>query len=263
MRFGSSTLGNTPHTTIGLRLQARCITATQFGHGIVRIPHAYIGPIDRATSSTIRSTLVQHQLRCVIHAPIIALHALIPQLTAYADFLQQIGADDGVIICHMTGATTQEWQALLALPAHIRTHLAVEHTNQSIDTLCGYGIPIIFDWLHYHIQSPWPYHPLAAAIACTHTWGAQRPLIHISSPDTADYGACHKHIDGRHSAYLDWITLMHFVGQLSVHIGERFDIEIEACAGAKAVAHFLRQCLAHTPPHWQHLWRIAQPMGAH
>jgi hypothetical protein len=254
MRFGSSTLEVAPHATVGLRLQARCLSAYQAGHGVVRIPHTSIAPLDVATSMAIRHTLTQHQLRCVIHAPIVPPHTIVPQLTAYADFLNQVNADDGVIICHMTAASAHEWLAVQSLPASIRTYLAIEVTNQPIDDLCASGIPIIFDWLHYQLQSPWPYQPLMAAIQCHHTWGTRRPLIHLSSLDTAEYGDRHKHIHGRHSAYLDWATLMHFVGQLSAHVGDRFDIEVEASAGAQAVAHFLQQCQRHTPPHWQHLW---------
>ena len=255
MRFGSSALDIAPHQTTGLRLHARCVSAHHAGHGVVRIPHTYIAPIDIHAITAIRQLIALHELRCVIHAPIVALDTLLPQLTTYADFLQQIGAHDGVIICHMTSASAGDWQALSSLPASVRTHLAVELTNQTIDDLCSRGIPIVFDWLHYHIQSPWPYQPLTAAIRCHQTWGVQRQLIHISSPDTADYGAQHKHIPGRHSAYLDWATLMYFVGQLTVHIGEAFDLEVEASAGAKAVSHFLTQCRNHTPPHWQHLWQ--------
>lgn len=261
MRFGSSTLEVAPHATVGLRLLARCITASQLGHGVVRIPHTSIAPIESATAIAIRHVLTQHQLRCVIHAPLVAPHTIIPQLTAYADFLRHIEADDGVIICHMPSASPHAWQAVHAIPAQIRTYLAIEVTNQSIANLCTSGIPIIFDWLHYHIQSPWPYQPLSAAIQCYHTWGARRPLLHISSPDTADYGDRHKHIHGRHSAYLDWATLMHFVGQLSAHVGDACDIEVEASAGAKAVSHFLQQCQHHTPPHWQHLWQSERSEG--
>jgi UV DNA damage repair endonuclease len=176
-------------------------------------------------------------------------------LSTYAEFLTQIEAVDGVIICHMLSPSPDAWHMLRELPALIRTYLAVELTNQPVDSICNYGIPIIFDWLHYHIQGTWPYNPLMAAVTCHHTWGTRRPLLHLSSPDTSDYGEHHKHIHGRHSAYLDWATLMHFVGQLNAHIGDAFDIEIEAKAGAKAVAHFLRQCQLHTPPHWQHIWQ--------
>lgn len=262
MRFGSSTLEVPPYATAGLRLQARCLLAHQLGHGVVRIPHANIVPIDTATSIAIKHTLVQYQLRSVIHAPITPPHTIIPLLTTYVDFLRQIEADDGVIICHMTSASSQAWQSLRAIPSHIRPYLAVETTNQSIDELCNAGIPIIFDWLHYHIQSPWPYQPLIAAEQCHHSWGGRRPLLHLSSPDTADHGDRHKHINGRHSAYLDWATLMHFVGQLSAHVGDDFDIEVEARAGSRAVSHFLTQCQQHTPPHWQHLWQSRQPERA-
>lgn len=254
MRFGSSTLDIAPHPTIGLRLQARCLAAHQAGHGVVRIPHTSIAPLDPSATTTIRHLLAVHHLRCVIHAPIVSPLSLLPHLTAYADFLRHIEAHDGVIICHMTSASHTEWQMLKALPPDIRTYLAVELTNQSIDALCAHDIPVVFDWLHYHIQSPWPYNPISAAIKCCHTWHTRRPLIHMSSPDTADYGSHHKHIHGRHGAYLDWVTMMHFVGQLTVHIGDTFDIEIESRAGAKSVSHFLQQCQHHTPPHWQHLW---------
>lgn len=255
MRFGSSTLNIPAHSTVELQIYARILTAYRAGHGVVRIPHTVIAPLDISSSATIRQLLANHQLRCVIHAPIISPLMLLPQLTTYTEFFERIGADDGVIICHMTAASQKEWQALYALPDHIRRHLAIEHTNQPIDELCGLGMPIIFDWLHYHIQSPWPYHPLDAAMRCALTWHSHRPLIHLSSPDTADHGMNHKHIHGRHSDYLDWATLLHFVGQLTARVGEAFDIEIEARAGTKAVAHFLQQCQQHTPPHWQHLWK--------
>lgn len=259
MRFGSSTLDSTPHTTVGLRLHARCLVAQQAGHGVVRIPQSYIAPLDDTTCIIIRQLLVQHRLRCVIHAPITAPHTIVSQLAAYADFLYQLGADDGVIICHMTSATAHDWRALSELPTQIQRYVAVELTNQSIDALCGYGVPIIFDWLHYHVLSPWPYLPVASALQCTQTWRGRRPLIHLSSPDTADDGNSHPHGNGRHSDYLDWATLMHFIGQLSAHAGDTFDIEVEARAGAKAVAHFLQQCQQHTPPHWQHLWQSSTP----
>ena len=255
MRFGSSTLEVALHPTSGLRLQARCMVAGTLGHGVVRIPHTFVTPIDHATATAIRQLIKMHQLRCVIHAPLIAPHTLLPHLTVYTDFLQDIEAHDGVIICHMTSASPTDWQALETLPAQVHQHLAVELTNQTIDDLCEHSIPIIFDWLHYHIQSPWPYEPLTAAIRCHHTWGERRPLLHISSPDTADYGERHKHIHGRHSAYLDWIAAMHFIGQMTECVGDAFDVEIEASAGSKAVSHFLKCCQHHTPSHWQHLWQ--------
>lgn len=255
MRFGSSTLNITTYPTTGLQLYARCLSAHHVGHGIVRIPHTLISPLDTSSTTSIRQLLAVHQLRCVIHAPIVSPLTLVPQLTTYADFLEQITAHDGVIICHMTAASHPEWQILSELPDHVRRHLAIEHTNQQINQLCNQGLPVIFDWLHYHIQSPWPYQPLEAATRCYHTWQAHRPLIHLSSPDTADHGVHHKHMHGRHSDYLDWATLMHFVGQLTDRVGDAFDIEIEARAGSKAVAHFLHQCQQHTPPHWQHLWQ--------
>lgn len=257
MRFGSSTLGITSQPTVGLQLYARCLAAHHAGHGVVRIPHTSITQLDTSMTNTIRQLLACHRLRCVIHAPLIPPSMLIPQLMAYADFLDQIAADDGVIICHMPAHTHVEWPMIYGLPNSVRRYLAIEHTHQPIHELWGHGIPIIFDWLHYHIQSPWPYHPIEAAVRCYHTWHVHRPLIHLSSPDTADHGVHHKHIHGRHSDYLDWATLMHFVGELTTYVGEAFDIEIEAHAGAKAVTHFLRQCQQHAPPHWQHLWNTS------
>lgn len=254
MRFGSSTLSVPTHPTAGLQIYARCLAAHRAGHGVVRLPHTSMTALDVSSIITIRQILAAHRLRCVIHAPIVSPLTLVPQLTTYADVLAHIAAEDGVIICHMTAASHAEWQILDKLPDHIRRHLAVEHTTQSIEELCGHGLPIIFDWLHYHIQSPWPYQPLEAAMRCCHTWHTHRPLLHLSSPDTADHGVHHKHMHGRHSDYLDWATLMHFVGQLTARVGEGFDIEIEARAGTKAVANFLHQCQQHTPPHWQHLW---------
>lgn len=255
MRFGSSTLSIPTHPTAGLQISARCLAAHRAGHGVVRIPHTSITALDTSNIITIRQILTTHRLRCVIHAPIVSPLTLAPLLTTYADFFAHITADDGVIICHMTAASQADWQLLNKLPDYIRRHLAIEHTTQAIDELCGHGLPIIFDWLHYHIQSPWPYHPLEAAMRCYRTWDTLRPLLHLSSPDTADHGMHHKHMHGRHSDYLDWATLMHFIGQLTARVGIAFDIEVEARAGPKAVSHFLNQCQQHTPPHWQHLWQ--------
>lgn len=258
MRFGSSRLSGATHQSPFLHIQSLCLRALSIGHGVVRIPHTHVTPLDAPSCTLMQHIMGNNPLRCVIHAPLIPPHLMHTQLVTYGQFLTDIGAHDGVIICHMTNASMQAWEHLASLPAEARQYIVVELTTQSIDELIAhaqrYTIPIVFDWLHYHIQAPWPYTPLVAAQRCFATWGIRRPLIHLSSPDTADHGIHHKHIHGRHSAYLDWATHLYFVGELGALSKTAFDIEIEASAGAHAVSHFLGQCRRHTPPEWRSFW---------
>jgi len=261
MRIGSSTLDITPHSTNGLRIQALCFAAIHHGHGVIRVPHTYVTPFDDATTACIRSIIHTHTLRCVIHAPIGRIIDMLPLLTQCAEFLTSLDAVDGVIICHLTQGDAREWQAMMSIPQSIRQYIAIELTTHPLADVCThammYRVPIIFDWLHYHIHAPWPYDAVGDAVYACRTWERRRPLLHLSSPDTADYGTHHRHIHGRHSAYLDWVTMMHFVGQLADIIGDAFDLEIEAQAGQGAATHFLARCRQHTPPQWRHLWHIS------
>ena len=259
MRYGSSRLAIIQQPTTGLRLYAHCMAALHAQHGIVRIPHTYAQAYDPLTTQLISQFINDHSLRLVIHAPIIPPSTMHETLERCARMLTDIAAHDGVIICHLPiDNAYHEWHWLASLPTSIKQYIAVEHTAQPIDELlmtsAVYQIPVIFDWLHYHIQAPWPYAPVDTALRCCATWGAQRPLIHLSSPDTADYGDQHRHFNGRHAAYLDWVTLMCFLGQLSDLRSPACDVEIEADAGSKALTHFLQQCRRHGPPQWQHLW---------
>lgn len=259
MRFGSSQHTLALHHTPHLRLHALLLSAVQAHHGVVRIPHSYITPLDDAARGVMRHITAHHHLRLVIHAPIVPPRYSEALLYEYGQFLTDIAVPDGVIICHMPTDTAHEWAFLATLPDALRRMIAIELTTQSIDTICGrayqHGIPIIFDWLHYHLQAPWPYTPVAAALACMHTWPQHRPLIHLSSPDTADHGVHHTHAHGRHSAYLDWMTHMHFVGTLADSYPPGFDIEIEADAGTAAVTHFLQRCRRQSPVQWHSYWQ--------
>ncbi|MBM4412990.1 MAG: hypothetical protein FJ040_06030 [Chloroflexi bacterium] len=259
MRYGSSRLAITQQPTNGLRLYAHCMAAVHAQHGVVRIPHTYAHAYDPITRQLITQVINDHALRLVIHAPIIPPSTMQDTLERCAQLLSDIASHDGVIICHVPAArTNDEWQWMASLPASITRYLAVEHTLQPIDALLSaaeeFTIPVVFDWLHYHMLAPWPYAPVDVALKCCATWGSQRPLIHLSTPDTADYGNQHRHINGRHAAYLDWVTHMYFLGQLSERRAPTCDIEVEADAGSKALAHFLAQCRRHGPPQWHHLW---------
>lgn len=258
MRFGSSQMTIPPHPTPALRLQALCLSAAHAQHGVVRLPHTHITPLDDTANQVMAHIITHHQLRVIIHAPIAPPRMIRSELIRYGQFLRDIAASDGVIICHLPSDDAHEWASIATLSSCTDTTIAVEMTTQSIDRLCAaswqYQIPIIFDWLHYHVQAPWPYTPLDAATMCMSTWGQHRPLIHLSSLDTAHHGTTHRHAHGRHSDYVDWVTHMYFVGMLATRVTTDFDIEIEASAGAAAVAHFLVQCRRHTPHEWQSLW---------
>lgn len=260
MRIGSSRLTVPDLPTVAHKIQALCSIAMHHHHGTVRIPHTYITPIDAHALTVIHQIIHTACLRIIVHAPIAPISMLADELVRYSEFLTQLNATDGVIICHMPTVSDGEWYAIAHLDAPIRQHLAIELTHQPIDVLIPHAtahqIPIVFDWLHYHIQAPWPYHPVTAAVQCRATWGHRRPLIHLSSPDTAAH--IHQpHSTGRHSAFLDWATHMYFVGQYADLVTSAFDVEIEATAGHAAVTHFLKQCRHYTPPQWYELWLTA------
>ena len=240
IRFGVSTHDYRPRQTTMLSLHALLLHAVHEGLGVCRIPAAYIAPLAEASAQPLRTLVQQYELRLVVHAPIVAPHRLEEWFATVIGFFAQLDAADAVIICHLPHLHRAERALFERLPAWIVHHLAVELTHQPaaelITQLSEYGVPVVFDTLHYDSQLPWPYHPIETMFLCMASWQGRRPLIHLSTQATGVGVRSTPPPRGQHSDVLAPMAAVWVVRSL-IDAGHSSDIEIEADSGIIAYRH--------------------------
>lgn len=178
---------------------------------------------------------------------------------------------DGSLIVHIGGATrtaAQRQQALASfahayrqLAPAARTRLAVEHDSAGfslgdllhLHQVCG--VPVVFDYLHWHLHNP-EHLPLELALGLAlATWPAGvRPEVHLSTarseahllPASDQQGK--RVLPPRPGQHADFIALPDLIRLLRAASGlPAFDIMLEAKAGDLAVLR-ARSDLARTAP---------------
>lgn len=247
MRIGCSHIPHTQRHTAWLIIQSCCLQAIMHGHGVVRIPRDVLTDVELPRLAELAPLVAERGLRCVVHAPIGDVTTLSPWLQQCGQYLHVLDPQQGTIVMHLTrwDATVSRWFARHY--TQIEGHVAVEHTHQDLEwllaTLAPYAVPIVFDWLHYHMQAPWPYDVAAAAWQCQQSWGCIRPLVHLSSPATT---VQHQR-PGTHSELLDVAQICTFLRQLRVIGGTVCDFEVEAQHSFMACQGLLRYIDQHAP----------------
>lgn len=243
VRFGCALQLHHKTTDTTSALYARCVVAQHAGLGVVRIPHHHHITLAPHAIPQLRAYIHTHRLRIVVHAPFAHITQLTSQLECYATLFDALACYDAVIICHVSQLNTSTADALMALPDTVRAYVALEHTYQSPIHFAAFAnavaLPPIFDWLHYHIQAPWPYCPIETACTWAQQWGTRPALFHMSS--LATHGRAGTHGDVIDSSVVIWL-----LRSMRTH-GVVADIELETPAGLRAFAR-LRHELAHKAP---------------
>ncbi len=180
--------------------------------------------------------------------------------------LDQPGAISHTLVAHAGSADPatlhrigQRWQAL---SPQARQRTAIEHnsTGPSLRALLGlaarYGIPIVFDYLHFQLHNPdgWSL-PLALGL-CLATWpSAVRPEVHLSSQRSEAHLLAGRHgetrvLPPRAGQHADFIVARDAISLLRASRGmPSFDLMLEAKAGDLALLR-LRHDLARYAPDW-------------
>lgn len=249
IRYGTTRADYHTRPTTALSLHALCLSAIQHDLRVCRIPTAYIGPLAESSAAPLRDLLQAYAVRLVVHAPMSTPLQLEGWFGRAIAFFGALDAPDALIVCHLPRWSVSECMALQRLPDWIRRHLAIELTDQPVDTLierlAPSAIPIVFDTLHYQQQAPWPYEPIPAMFRCLDTWGERTPLLHLSTQATALRANAVPPPRGMHSDVLDTTTALWFIRAL-LDTARSVDIEIEANSGVVAYTHLqhaLRQSM--------------------
>ena len=255
IRFGVSSSDHRPRQTTLLSLHALLLHTIHAGLRVCRIPAAYIAPLAEASAEPLRSLVQQYQLRLVVHAPIVAPYRLEEWFATVIGFYAQLDASDSVIICHLPRLTNADRAMFERLPAWVVRHLAIELTHQPatqlIASVTAYGVPVIFDTLHYDTQLPWPYQPIETMYLCMQSWHERTPLIHLSTQATTVGIRGTPPPRGQHSDVLAPMGAVWVIRSL-VDTGQPADIEIEADSGMLAYRQLHETITRHVPD-------IAQP----
>lgn len=121
------------------------------------------------------------------------------ELIALARILEAMELDrEAVIVVHVGGtyddrdaAAARFVERFMRLPAFVCRRLALEHDDAlfSLTDIYGIhqqtGIPLVFDYLHFHCLNPERLHLAEALEMALGTWPADvRPKVHFSSPRT-------------------------------------------------------------------------------
>jgi len=228
---------------------ARCVAALCHNQQVCRIPLQMITPLPTAIYALIGELISAHQLRFVVHAPIAHPQQLITTFERITAFFDACSAVDGVIVCHVPTWHDTQRHLLQQLPVAIRRYLALEYThgefNEFFHNAARVELPIVFDWLHYHQQAPWPYQPIEAAVASIKSWQTRPALLHLSSPHTAHSRHTNRG-HGTHSDYLDAASAIWLLRSLK-QAGIKCDCELEVAAGPLALTRFQQTIAQHAP----------------
>lgn len=249
IRMGTAIFPNPTRGDNATWWHARCLAAVAHKQQVCRIPLQMIAPLPHAMYELIGQLIDIHQLRLVVHAPIAHPQQLITTFERIAAFFAACAAYDSVIVCHVPTWHDTQRRTLVQLSGVVRQFLAIEYTHGEFyefqQQVIQVGLPIVFDWLHYHQQAPWPYQPIAVAKACINSWQARPALIHLSSPHTAPTITT-PHGHGAHSDYLDaasGIWLLRSIKQAGMYT----DFELEVGAGPLALTQFQKAIIQQAP----------------
>ena len=249
IRMGTAIFPNPTRGDNATWWHARCLAAISHKQQVCRIPLQMIAPLPLAIYAFIGELITTHQLRLVVHAPIAHPQQLIATFERITVFFDACTAVDGVIVCHVPTWHDTQRRTLQQLPASIRRFLALEYTHgdfsEFLQNSASVALPVVFDWLHYHQQAPWPYQPIEAAIASIHSWQSRPALLHLSSPHTARTHTPHPG-HGAHSDYLDAASGIWLLRSLK-QAGVQSDCELEVGAGPQALTQF-QHAIAHQAP---------------
>ena len=249
IRMGTAIFPNPTRGDCATWWHARCLAAVARNQQLCRIPLQMIAPLPHAMYQLIGQLIVTHQLRLVVHAPIAHPQQLITTFERIAAFFAACAAHDSVIVCHVPTWHDTQRRTLIQLPVAVRHFLALEYTHgdfgEFFANATSVELPIVFDWLHYHQQAPWPYQPIEAAVASINTWQSRPALLHLSSPHTARTTATAGG-HGAHSDYLDvasGIWLLRSIKQAAMCA----DCELEVGAGPVALTQFQKAIIQQAP----------------
>ena len=250
IRFGTSSSDHTARRTTAMSLHALCMQTILHGLRVCRIPAAYIAPLPEESAAPLRMLVRHYGIRLVVHAPIVAPYRLEEWFAGVVAFFAMLDATDGIIVCHLPTMTEADRSMFTRLPDYIKQHLAVEVTHQRPARLLAdieaYGVPVVFDFLHYQVQLPWPYEPMRALFACIESWGTRTPVVHISSQATAMGPVGRMPARGTHSDGIDVTDALWIVRTL-LDANRSADIELEANGGVVAYLQ-LRDVLERVVP---------------
>lgn len=249
IRMGTAIFPNPIHGDCATWWHARCLAAVAHNQQICRIPLQMIAPLPHAIYALIGQLIDTHQLRLVVHAPIAHPQQLITTFERIGAFFEACSAYDSVIVCHVPTWHASQSDTLIQLPASVRRFLALEYTHGAfavfLQNATNVALPIVFDWLHYHQQAPWPYQPIDAALLSIKSWQSRPALLHLSSPHTTHTNTpTHKH--GAHSDYLDVASGIWLLRSIK-HAGHCADFELEVGAGPIALDQFQKAITRHAP----------------
>ena len=249
IRMGTAIFPNPTRGDCATWWHARCLAAVAYNQQICRIPLQMIAPLSLAMYELIGQLIATHQLRLVVHAPIAHPQQLIATFERIAAFFAACAAYDSVIVCHVPTWHDTQRRTLIQLSTAVRQYLAIEYTHGDFcefqQQVVQVELPIVFDWLHYHQQAPWPYLPIDAAMSCIRSWQTRPALLHHSSPHTA-------HIvttppgQGAHSDYLDTASGIWLLRSIK-QAGMSTDCELEVGAGPMALTQFQKAIIHHAP----------------
>lgn len=263
MRIGSSNIPHTTRATPALTIQTCCLQALVHGHGVVRLPHTALHPSIIPTIRAIAPLIQERHLRCVVHAPMASITQLRPLFATWHTILEILDPAAGVIICHLPSMDVTTDTIFAELPEQLRAFLAIEHTHQPLSELVQYAqrydLGVVFDLLHYQQQCPWPYDAPQAVAHCRPSWRGRPPLIHVSSQATHHLA----HGSGTHADRLDDAHVITFLRQLVQHMGNDFDIEVEAGQSFVACQQLIQRMYRHAPDLTLHLDTVSMRSTPH
>lgn len=251
----------------------------KLGIGCYRLPMALTAAAYHKTSLSMRPALLENRqliseirrmaalkgLRLSMHLPpgCLAQRPLLgtgSSISAAAQLLEAL-CPDGILIVHGAQPLSQSAAQLMALPAQVRSMIAIEPNEHSFsldDALELYqvcGTSVILDTLHQSMHNP-RRHALDVALrlACA-TWpDGQRPKIHIASQRTEGHiiearGGRPAHVLApRPGQHADFINPFEFAMLCDALVGlPGCDLMLEAKAGDMALLR-LREDLRRYAP---------------
>jgi len=205
---------------------------------------------------------------------LIARHGAV-QIAAQARILESMGLDpEAVIVTHVGGVYGDKEDALKRfleryqrLPNLVRRRLALENDDGrfSVRDIAWIhqesGVPLVFDYLHFHNYNPEEMDAMEALKLCLESWPqGVKPKIHFSSPRTAMRVVERKGSETeeksrllrapratQHADFIDPFQFISFMKAAKTKNLPAFDVMLEAKAKDLALLH-LRQNLPRFAP---------------
>ncbi|MGB9736764.1 MAG: UV damage endonuclease UvsE [Chloroflexus sp.] len=229
-----------------LALLRQRLSTQQIRLGLHLDPHLNLShPDDRVAAETISTIEMATHLLVALDQPNTITHTLVIHAAAgNAEALLRLA---------------RRWSAL-SVPARRRT--AIEHTSSGpslrmlLTLTARIGVPIVFDYLHFHLHNPerWSL-PLALGLSLA-TWPHDvRPEVHLSSQRSEAHllpgrNGTTRVLPPRAGQHADFIVAQDALALLAASRGlPPFDLMLEAKAGDLALLR-LRHDLHRYAPEW-------------